>query len=418
MLRHLLIAIFLTVAALAGAIDLSGNYEATSDGEKYTLTLKQDGDSLTGEAKGEGQTFKLKGTVKGEKATGTLTVTFEGVNVALHFKSEMVGDKLKILVAAPGDDGKPDWSEPDEYLFAKVGGGEAKQPKEKLLSKFSKEPTTVLKNGKEYVHASGGKFRYPGTWTLKEVEGGLQLTPPDAGEGEIYAVVAESAEGATDPASKDVVAYVDMQVRSLFPFVKRVGDVEKANAGNGKGAVVTWEGEKDGQTYRVRGYLTILKNYGVALVAAGPKSKIEGRDKTLREIFHTFGWGQGKVDTNLVGVWNHWSYKGSGSYGRETKAKVVMNADGTFNYNSDTETSMSAQGKTAGGDVAWTGGMASRRGDGWGGTWTADGSTLILNFADGSTETFTYKFKQESNGNVFLIVTEAGGGKPTEWSRG
>src|SRR3712207_1953742 len=103
---------FLMLCSLAFAADFSGSYEATSDGEKYTLTLTQSGNDLSGEAKGEGQVYKLKGKVTGDKAAGTVTIN--GIPVTLHFKAEKNGSKLKLVVAPPGEDGKPDWSDADE----------------------------------------------------------------------------------------------------------------------------------------------------------------------------------------------------------------------------------------------------------------------------------------------------------------
>ena len=409
--------LLLFVSTLAKA-DLSGKYEGASDGEKYTLILTQAGNDLTGDIKNDGPSMTLTGKVDGDAASGTIKIS--GIEVTLHFTLVKTAKGLNMKVAAPGQDGKVDWADADEFVFTLVEAAKpAEKKKESVLAKFSKQPSSVLKEGKEYVHASGGKFRYPASWSIKEVEGGLQLIPADANADEAYFVVADAAEGKTDPAAPDVVSAVDQQVLALLPFVKQVGKVEKTTAGSGPGAIVIWDGKgPTGKDIRVKAYLTIIKNYGVALVAVGTKPLLDKRDAQLREVFATFGWGQGKLDTQLVGTWNHWSYSGTNGYGRETKARVVLDGSGQFSYQSDSETSISATGKDSGGNVEWTGGMNSRRGTGWKGTWTADGSNLILHFEDGSTETFNYRWKAESNGNVFLIVEESGGGKPTEWSRG
>jgi hypothetical protein len=398
------------VLAWNQAANFTGVYRGSSEGEQYELNLQQTGSTLSGTAKALGQNIPINGTVSGSTASGTLS----GSQFKLYFRAELNGDQLKFRISE-----SESMVESDEIVFTRVSGGApAKEAESQEPAKFSKEPTGILKSGKEYTHASGGKFRYPASWQLRELDEALQLIPPDAGQDEIYAVVAESAEGAKDPASREVLAYLDAAVAELFPFARRVGQPEVVSAGAGKGIVITYEGQHQGQPFRVRGFVTIIKNYGVALVAAGPKAKIEQRDPALREIFHSFGWGQATLDKNLIGTWNHWSYTGTGNYGRETRANIIMRPDGTFVYESDSETSMSAEGRNSLGNVEWTGGMASRRGSGWKGMWAADGTNLILTFEDGTSETFSYRFKQESSGNVFLVVTEAGGKKSTEWARG
>jgi hypothetical protein len=389
------------------AANFSGQYEANEEGTAYTMTLQQSGSAVTGTAEGDGAKFELSGTAKGDVAEGDFKVA--GLGVSLKFRATLAGESLTLLVGADLSDG-------DTYHFKRKGGAKAvDEPKEKVLAKFSKAPSAVLKGGKEYTHPSGGKFRYPADWKLEELEGALRLTPPGAGTREVYLIVGEPAGNVTDPSTPAILAYLDQQVQGSIPGVKRTGNPETTASGAGKGVILSWGGEANGPIL-VRGYVTILKGFGIALLAAGPKADIEKRDPELRQIFQTFGWGQGKLDTSLIGSWSHWSYKGSGGYGRETKAYATLAADGTFTYSSDSESSGNFQGKNSQGDVTWTGGLASRSGSGWKGRWTAGGGMLILNFEDGSSETFTYRFKQEG-ANTFLMVRPSGGGAELEWSR-
>ncbi len=392
------------------AADFSGQYEATEDGDAYTMTLAQTGSTVTGNAEGGGAKFELSGKASGDVAEGDMKVA--GIGVTLKFKGTLKGEALTLVVWVT------DPSDADTYNFkrkSKPAPAPIEKTEGKILGKFSKGPSDTLKNGKEYTHASGGKLRYPADWKLEEAEGGLRLTPPNAGPREVYLVLADSANGATDPGSPEVLGYLDTQVMGAIPGVTRTGKPEAAASGGGKGVILSWAGNVNGDVL-VRGYVTILKGFGIALVAAGPKDAIAKRDAQLREIFQTFGWGQGKVDTSLVGQWSHWSYSGSSSYGSERKSRANLAADGTFSYESSSESSGNFQGKNSGGDITWTGGLASRSGNGWKGRWTASAGTLILNFEDGSSETFTYRFKQEG-ANTFLMVRPAGGGKETEWSR-
>lgn len=411
-----LAATVFTVAAWAA--DFGGTYKGSADGEEITLTLKQSGNSLSGEAKAGPIAMQVTGTVDGDQAKGTLKVFTE----SLYFTAKFEGETLVFKVSEDQD-----MAEPDTIRFTRTGSkpepektepgkieGTAKKPEA-----FSKEPSALLKSGKEYTHSSGGKFRYPAGWEVREGEGYVQLVPPDPKPGEIIIIRAESAQGATDPGSAEILAYLDGAMAESVPDARREGKPETAVAGAGKGVILNWNGTVEGRKAHIRGYITIIKNYGVALLAVGSKETVDSRDKDLRAIFQTIGWGQGKINPQLVGTWNYWGYKGSsdGKYGREEKATCVLNADGSFTYSNSAETSISASGKDAGGNETWVGGMNSRRGNGWGGTWSATDSVIILNFEDGTSETFNYRFEQQG-ANTFLVTTDESGKAKMEWSRG
>jgi len=409
-MRKFLILPILLVVQLATA-DFTGEWELKQDGETIRLSLKQTGSTLTGSSESDGLAISIEGTVTGNEAKGDFKV--KGLDEKLKFRAKLNGDKMTFSVA---QDDKFEDAETLEFTRVTKTTSPT-ETKTSVVSKFKTAPSATLRNGKEYQHASGGKFRYPADWELTVGEEGLRLTPPDAAANEFYLILGEPAQGATDPATPEILAYLDSQVTGVFPTLKRAGKVETGAAGGGKAAIITWDGKHEGADYRVRSFTTIMKGFGVSLVAAGPKAKVEARDAQLREIFQTFGWGEGKVDPQLVGTWNHWSYSGSTNYGREEKAQIVLNQDGTFTYRGESETAMSAEGRNAGGEQTWVGGANARRGSGWQGRWTADGKTIILNFEDGTSEIFTYGFKQEG-ANVFLVATPDGGGKATEWSRG
>ncbi len=410
-------ALLLSVLVALTSASFTGTYEGTQDGVKFNLELTQSGSNVTGKATAAdgAVSFSFKGTASGETAEGEMTMA--GDAVKLFFKATLTSDGLTMKIAEPDDNGKALWAEADTIAFKRLAGEpvKAEKPVGGKLAKYSKTPIDVLKSGKEYTHASGGKFRYPAGWKITEGDGFLELTPPDAAEGERILILGDKAEGATDPSSPEIVAYLDEQVRGSLPTMKRVGPVEKAVAGSGKGAFLVWEGDVNSVSAQVRGYVTILKGYGIALVAAGPKASVEKRDKQLREIFYTFGWGQGKTDARLVGTWKHWAY--AAASGRESSATCVLGADGRFSYSSSSEMAANYKGTNQYGDQTAWGAMYSRSGDGWGGTWTATGDEITLNFEDGSSQTFDYVFKQEG-ANTFLVTYGSDRSKPMEWSRG
>lgn len=387
--------------------DFSGTYKGSMSGIDFEMKLTQTDKALSGKASSSLITFNLTGKVDGDNASGTLQA--DGDDEKMYFRATLKDKTLDMKIADEAN-----MADAESYSFtrtsdapAKTDGGESK------LSKFLKKPMDTLATGKEYTHASGGKFRYPAGWSLKEEEIGIVLTPPDAvADKEFYLINAEPAAGATDPTSKQVSDHLNEAVALFATGVKKVGSVEPAPAGNAKGAVYTWDATVNGQPARIRAYVTILKGHGVALVAVASKEKIEERDKDLRAMFYTFGWGQGKVDQRIVGSWQFYSYKA----GRETKASAVLAADGTFSYQSSSEFSANLSGKDTGGNELWTGWVNSRGGSGWKGTWFADGSEITLNFEDGSSESWDYKLVQQG-GVTVMVLTGNDPKKPFEWSK-
>ena len=163
-----------------------------------------------------------------------------------------------------------------------------------LLNSF----TLTGEKGKTYRHAAGFSFLYPEGWTVTEQEGYLQLTPPNpssTGEAptELYFVVAEdiSQEGIQRPDDPMVLEYLDMQIQSLSPALRRTGSVSPIDMRKGKGAVIDWEAKGTGGDVRARAFVSIINNYGVVLIAMGLKEQIEARDSNLRQMFASFGVG-------------------------------------------------------------------------------------------------------------------------------
>jgi hypothetical protein len=395
----------LVLLSLISAPDFSGSYKGSMDGVDVQLSLTQSGTKITGTAKIETLTAKLEARATGSNAEGWIEL-----GEKLPIKMALSGASIAMKIGEYGDDGKADFSEPDEIAFTRVGGSPAAIKEPEGGKKFTTQPIDVLKNGKEYVHSSGGKFRYPTGWQVKEGDGYIQLIPPNAGDGELIIVSAESAQGKTDPADPEVLAYLDSVVSGAIPGANRVGKPEPAQAGNGKGIALTWKGGEK----KVRAYVTILKSYGISVVAVGSESQVDARERAIKEIFFTLGWGQGKTDPRLVGKWQYYSYNATS--GRETKAVAVLSADGKFSYQSDSEAANNYSGKDGLGNQTWTGWVNSRSGSGYQGTWTATGNTIILNFEDGSTEEFDFKFEQQ--GTAFVLkLYGADPKKPMEWSK-
>jgi hypothetical protein len=399
----------LVLMAFAFVADFTGTYKATVMGSDYVMVFKQKDNAVTGHLRLAETNLPLTATVNGDKIEGSIALLDEKI----FFKGTLKGDRIAMELADQDANGKADWSTVEKMEFVREGGAPTKAEKESAVKKiFKKEATGTLKDGKEYVHASGGKFRYPKDWTLRENAElqVLELSPGDKQEGETIFISAESANGKTSPTDPEVVAYLDGLISQSAPGFARKEKPSAVPAGNGAGALYIWESGNN----QIRAYVTILKNRGASLIGIGTKDQLEKRDPIFREIFYTFGWGQGKVDTQLVGSWQYYSY--SQVSGRETKAKAILNGDGTFSYQSESEAASNLSGKDGLGNETWTGWVNSRSGSGYKGTWSADGTTLTLNFEDGSSESFDYRFEQQGTAFVIKLFGDDKS-KPMEWSK-
>lgn len=60
-----------------------------------TVTFKQDGENLTGTYKGRLGETGLKGTIKGNDIKFTITVNFQGQDLAIEYSGTVDGDSMK-----------------------------------------------------------------------------------------------------------------------------------------------------------------------------------------------------------------------------------------------------------------------------------------------------------------------------------
>ena len=87
-------------AAAAQSKSIAGTWNATvtmaNGGGNPTLTFTVKGDSVTGTVKrpATGETFPLKGTIKGKDLTYTFTITTDGQPVLVTVKAKVAGDSL------------------------------------------------------------------------------------------------------------------------------------------------------------------------------------------------------------------------------------------------------------------------------------------------------------------------------------
>ena len=275
---------------------------------------------------------------------------------------------------------------------------------------------------KIYKHPTGMSMSYPPDWQLKPFPQGLQLIPPDAGSNEkgpteIYLVLAESAAGITTAEDPRVVAYINAQLLQIAPFFQRVGEIEKIRAGAAPGIVVTWDGTNpDGVKVQAQSFSTIMKGYGISVLALGEASRVKSRGGILRGVFASFAAGAGEKDSQLVGAWKFWSYSSSadGKFGSERSRWMSLMADGTALWKARSESSGTLSGRDSLGNETFSGGIAGQSGDADRGTWSAGEGKLYVQWQDGSLGEWSYRVGGMP-GNRRLFLQSAGQGKPEEW---
>ncbi len=97
-LKSLLMLVVLVAAAVAAtAADVSGTWNVDGsvygNAVKYTLTLKQEGEKLTGTATLEGKDLPVTGTIKDKSVTWTFTVEYSGSQYANEFTGTLTSEK-------------------------------------------------------------------------------------------------------------------------------------------------------------------------------------------------------------------------------------------------------------------------------------------------------------------------------------
>jgi opacity protein-like surface antigen len=102
----ILLAVF---AMAASAADITGNWKATADmnGQalERTFTFKQDGAKLTGETNSQmmGKSAIADGKVEGDAVTFTVNVDFQGNQMKMNYKGQIVSPtQIKFTVEMPG----------------------------------------------------------------------------------------------------------------------------------------------------------------------------------------------------------------------------------------------------------------------------------------------------------------------------
>ena len=91
--------VFIPAAIAADTANVSGEWDLSVETPNGTgtpsVTFKQDGENLTGTYKGRFGESQLKGTVKGNEFTFTVTISIQGQDLVLDYSGTVDGDSMK-----------------------------------------------------------------------------------------------------------------------------------------------------------------------------------------------------------------------------------------------------------------------------------------------------------------------------------
>ena len=108
-LRITLISCLLAVAAFAA--DVSGKWTGEMQGrngpQQVTITLKADGNTLTGTVSGRGGDTQISdGTVNGDTVKFSVTREIQGNSMKTNYTGKIAGDDIKFTVEREGGQGR------------------------------------------------------------------------------------------------------------------------------------------------------------------------------------------------------------------------------------------------------------------------------------------------------------------------
>lgn len=276
-------------------------------------------------------------------------------------------------------------------------------------------PDKVTEAGEIFRHPVGFQFWHPKGWKVAVTpDGPVQLTPPDVAmrdgqPAELFVVIGQSVAGqgitrADDPV---VVAFLDGQVQQLVPAMRRVGEPAPVETSAGQGTVLDWEAQNDrGQTMCIRGYVNILNDHGIALLAIAEKSLLAKRDAGLKRMFASFGVGEGKTDPALAGRWTLLStYTLTNTSIFETdysRARMVSDRQTAVSLNADGAwVKVSKYHMIAGGSGVW---LESNDTSTERGRWYAEKGWLYLLEEKGGWAQYQYRIEQGPKGRQIKLV--------------
>jgi hypothetical protein len=278
------------------------------------------------------------------------------------------------------------------------------------------QPQTASAQGEIYRHPTGCSFRVPQGWRAAETQVGVQLVPPDVGmtaqgPSELYLVSALPAPGISSEQDPRIAAHYDAINARFFPFLRREGAPRPVEGG---GVALTWSGRNPmGMDSFGFTLVRLLRGQALSFGGLGDRARVQQRRALVEESFRSLAWGDSTRDPQLVGTWHHWHYQGGKTVSGETRRQVALLPDGTAVESSNTETIGVFSERDLGRGLSASFGVQG--GSGRRGTWSADGTTLFVQWSDGTAVQARYQLSGYPGARK-LVCLPLGAEKPFEWT--
>lgn len=276
-----------------------------------------------------------------------------------------------------------------------------------------------------FTHPRGFQFQHPAGWQVQSSEDGIVVLAEGVerdAQGqplEMFVIGGEQAESVQRPDQPEVLAWFDAQIAQMFPQMKRGGETQALESLLGPGAALAYSGATptglDGQADV---YVTLHRGNGIFLLHLGRRDLVEAHRDQARRMFSSFGWTQGQLDPNLVGLWHREETSSSSSIGIDGGMDMVgstanlyweFRADGTVGYSSGARVFGDV------GDISLhdSGGSPNR----WEGTWSVSGDTVTVMWNEGGLEQARYNVFAHVDNQTALKLTAPGEEKGTFFIR-
>ncbi|HHI80518.1 MAG TPA: hypothetical protein ENK02_11110 [Planctomycetes bacterium] len=289
-------------------------------------------------------------------------------------------------------------------------------------SKIAQPPASTLAgrvaiSGKLYKHPLGFRFRYPDGWQLKAgEEDALLLLPPDlarspAGIEEIIVVSGEKAAGITDVSDGRISGAMDQELSQILPFMRRKGTVKKLRIGGRDYGVHEWGGKnRNGKSFSGLAIACLLEGYSLGVIAIAPTDRLKTRRPVLEAIAGSIYYKEPERDKALVGIWRYESFYSSGTFGSTTIRVLELRGDGTSVWRSRLLLSMEHKNNYGDPTGSTTGDTGKDKG--LKGRWYAQNKKLVLQWANGNTEEYSYYQEKGS-----MLMTPKGSKRRQLWKK-
>ncbi|MDP2790748.1 MAG: hypothetical protein Q8O15_03215 [Rectinemataceae bacterium] len=288
----------------------------------------------------------------------------------------------------------------------------------------------LSRTGTTYRHPIGFVFWYPASFTVKEIENGIELVPAASAAGqaggpgqpsEMYFVTGESIQGTgiTSPMDQRVITYLDNLVKTkVSPYLQRTAAPSRVAMTNGEGSLMEWSVPgQNGKTVIARIFTSIMKDFGVFLGAVGEKSLVDSRDPDLRGMFASFSSEAGKLDQSIAGAWRLFSTR---EIRNEDKLNFTVDDPRRASMVSDEQTTLelfpdgSARRTSISRTIAH-GGVSGGSSTVWidsgdqktvkQGRWNAGNGTLFIMWQDNRMEQWQYGIVRDAGGISLKLAT-------------